>query len=105
MYPDNKGIQPAGIFYFPPHPVMQYPQWLIKGAHPHADTTISAATGKEAKTLLSIDRPPQQSFPVTYVVYLIGWLSSHNSLSRTKSGALVTLHTELPDPELDRTIG
>ena len=77
---------------------------LIKRASSDTVGAIRAVCRPETKAGLGIDRPPEQAFPVGYIVELIRWFSIHNRFARTFFGTLLTSHAKIPYPEFDRFI-
>jgi hypothetical protein len=53
----------------------------------------------ETKAGLGIDRPPQKTFAVGYIVGLIRWFSIQNGLAGAFLGTLHTSHAKIPNPE------
>ena len=77
---------------------------LIKGAGSDTGGAIRAVGRPETKAGLGIDRPPEQAFPVGYIMGLYRRFSRHDRFAGTFFGTLLTSHAKVPNPEFDRFI-
>ena len=77
---------------------------FIKGTCPDTVGAIRAVGRPEAKAGLGIDRPPEQAFPVGYIMGLYRRFSIHDRLAGAFFGTLLTSHAKVPNPEFDRFI-